>query len=137
MASKKGSNKTLWIVVAVVACGAAGTTFACCGGLFGVGMFGMGMIEDDLERQLGVNPTLVAEIGTLQSFDYALMESGGYPGFDVLAYRATGTTGGGIVVVSSSTVGDSEVIAWAVLFPDHGGRVELVGYVPPGIGPPQ
>ncbi len=33
-------------------------------------------------------------------------------------------------MLSSQTTGGGEVIDWAVLFPDRGGRVELMGYVP-------
>lgn len=130
MAEKK-SNRTLWIVLAVLlVCGGGGGVLLCCGGGIGLSMFGMGMVTEDLERQLAVNPLLVQEIGTLQELSYNLMASGEQSDFDVMVYKATGTTGTGDIVLLSNTVANGEDIQWAVLFPDRGGQITLVGTPP-------
>ena len=122
------SNKLVWIVVIVGLVGV--TCMLCCGGMLGLSIFGMGELEKDYVSQLESNPLFVQEIGSLRDLKYDIMASGSYSDWGVTAYTATGSRGSGLIVLESHSSGTIERIDWAVLFPDSGGRVELMGYVP-------
>ena len=91
--SNSGGRKIGCWVAAFV--GGALVVLTCCGGILALGLFGLNMMDTEIEREIRDNPVIVEHIGEIQSFETDWMASFTMDDDDVYVFQIEGTKGSG------------------------------------------
>lgn len=123
---QKRSGSRAGCIFAVVAGGAL-LVLLCCGGVVGVGYFGLSVFAKEIETRLRDNPVLVEHLGPIESFEMDMIASIAEGEENVFVFNVKGQKGSGIVTAQSITADDgSEEITWAQLRLPDGQTVDLL-----------
>ncbi|TWU42801.1 cytochrome c oxidase assembly factor Coa1 family protein [Novipirellula artificiosorum] len=98
----KKSNVWLWVLGTIVVLGVVGG-LVCCGGSYFMFQMGQGMMGEEITRQIDGDPTVVEQIGEIESVKMSISETAnqemtqGKPG--AIAFDIQGDKGSGVLVI--------------------------------------
>jgi len=118
---EKGSNATLWIVIALCA-GVLVFCCICCGGFYSIGLSDFG---PDVEERLRDNPVILEHIGEIESCKYNFVENGNSDDPDITIYDIKGSKGHGQVRIVTEEMLDGEGLTSGVLILPDGTEIDL------------
>ena len=120
--ARKSSN-----VLLIALGGVGGFMLLNCFCCIGLSLFGLNMIEDEVEPQLAGDPTVQEQIGTVESFEMDFLASMEYPDADMLVFNVKGVLGEGIIIAECVTQDDgSELVVSAKLKLPDGREYDLL-----------
>lgn len=116
-------NKWLWIMLggAMIV-----VPLVCCGGIFLVAYFGLGVLESDIEMQLRDHPTISEHLGQIEDLSVNITKSSAIDDPDTFIYDIRGSQGTAELIITSISHWDgNEEIVEASLRLESGEVIEI------------
>lgn len=113
----------LWVLLGFGSVG----LLCCCGGVVGVMLFGMNVVEAEVADLLRDNPKLRQHVGEIESLELDWVATAAKEDDETFVYRVQGDRGSGVLTVEQTEDDDwNKVIVRATLRLPDGTQVQIV-----------
>jgi len=123
---RKGLSKGWIIGLSIAGAAIVLVMVAAIGGVFLLFRFGLGLVEDQVRRDIQQNPVIMEQVGVIQQIDIDFPASANEPDPEVFVFHLQGQHGSATLTAKTVTgEGGTEKVTWGTLQTSSGAQYDL------------